>query len=420
MKKTLIITLTLIFALSLTMGAAAEEITVWGWGVYPDTLEVLADRYEEDNPEHSINVELIGWGDMVPRLQAAMSAGTGGPDLATVNLGTHIASFAELGGLTDISEYVDPISDQFTAAAYAGSRYKDTTYGIPADIGPYTMFYRKDIFEEAGVDPESIETWEDYIEAGKKIEAETGSKMLPWPTTHYELGNWNFEPALRAAGGNFFDKQGDPIVDKLSINYKVIEVMQEITDSGIGLEATPWTTPWNAALQNGDVATILAGGWFIGNITEIAPKTSGKWRVMQAPNFTGKAAGSMGGTAMVVPSNSENVELAVDFAKYVLATEEGTEFLFQDAGVMPAYRPVFETEAFNEEVEFFGGQQVWNKLAEISEKELATWNATPYSTQAFGAEGAPINLQLTRILTNNVELDKGLEEAQNSVEDFME
>jgi lactose/L-arabinose transport system substrate-binding protein len=420
LKKTLIITLTLIFALSLTMGAAAEEITVWGWGVYPDTLEVLAERYEEDNPEHSINVEMIGWGDMVPRLQAAMSAGTGGPDLATINLGSHIASFAELGGLTDLSEYIDPISDQFTDAAYAGSRYKDVTYGIPADIGPYTMFYRADIFEEAGVDPESIVTWEDYIEAGKKIQEETGTNMLPWPTTHYELGNWNFEPALRAAGGNFFDQQGNPIVDKLSINYKLMEVMKEITDSGIGLEATPWTTPWNAAIQNGDVATILAGGWFIGNITEIAPETSGNWRVMQAPNFTGKATGSMGGTAMAVPSTSDNVELAVDFAKYVLATKEGTEFLFQDAGVMPAFRPVFETEAFNEEVEFFGGQQVWNELAEMSEKEIATWNATPYSTQVFGAEGAPINLQFTRYITGDVELNEALEEAQDAVEDLME
>jgi len=419
LKKILVITLTLIFALSLSMSAVAEEITVWGWGVYPDTLEVLADRYEEDNPGDTINVELIGWDDMIPRLQAAMAAGSGGPDLATVNLGTHIASFAELGGLTDLSEYVDPMADQFTDAAYAGSRYKDTTYGIPADIGPYTMFYRADIFEEAGVDPESIETWDDYIEAGKTIMEETGSHMLPWPKTHYELGNWNFEPALRAAGGNFFDQQGNPIVDKLSINYKVIEVMQEITESGIGLEATPWTTPWNAAIQNGDVATILAGGWFIGNITEIAPQTSGNWRVMQAPNFTPKAAGSMGGTAMVVPSTSENVELAVDFAKYVLASEEGTTFLFQDAGVMPAYTPIFDSEAFNEEIEFFGGQKVWSKLAEISEKELATWNATPYSTQAFGAEGAPINLQLTRIITGRVSVEEGLEEAQKAIEDFM-
>lgn len=420
MKKTLIITLALVFVLSLTIGTAAEEITVWGWGVYPDTLEVLAERYEEDNPEDSINVQMIGWDDMVPRLQAAMSAGTGGPDLATVNLGTHIASFAELGGLTDLSKYIDPMADQFTAAAYSGSRYKDTTYGIPADIGPYTMFYRADIFKEAGINPENIKTWDDYIEAGKKIKENTDSHLLPWPKTHYELGNWNFEPALRAAGGNFFDKQGNPIVDKLSINYKVIEVMQEITDTGIGLEATPWSTPWNAAIQNGDVATILAGGWFIGNITEIAPDTSGKWRVMQAPNFTPNATGSMGGTAMVVPSTSNNVELAVEFAKYVLASKEGTEFLFQDAGVMPAYKPAFESEAFNKEIEFFGGQKAWQVLADISQKELATWNATPYSTQAFGAEGAPINLQFTRILTDNISLNKGLDEAQKSIEDLME
>src|SRR5699024_11747869 len=36
----------------------------------------------------------------------------------------------------------------------------------------------KDIFEEAGVNAESIITWDDYIEAGKKIKEKTGTAML--------------------------------------------------------------------------------------------------------------------------------------------------------------------------------------------------------------------------------------------------
>ena len=32
------------------------------------------------------------------------------------------------------------------------------------------MFYRADLFKEAGIDPNSIETYDDYIAAGKKLQ----------------------------------------------------------------------------------------------------------------------------------------------------------------------------------------------------------------------------------------------------------
>ena len=42
-------------------------------------------------------------------------------------------------------------------------------YAVPWDVGPCGVFYRRSIFEKYGIDPEKIETWEDYINAGKVI-----------------------------------------------------------------------------------------------------------------------------------------------------------------------------------------------------------------------------------------------------------
>ncbi|MFP3441779.1 extracellular solute-binding protein, partial [Pantoea sp. SIMBA_133] len=46
------------------------------------------------------------------------------------------------------------------------------------DGGPTGVFYRTDIFEEAGVNAEDIKTWDDYIEAGKTIKEKTDKAMI--------------------------------------------------------------------------------------------------------------------------------------------------------------------------------------------------------------------------------------------------
>ena len=45
---------------------------------------------------------------------------------------------------------------------------------MPWDSGPVVLYYRRDMFEKAGVDPASIETWDDFVEAGKKVVAANG------------------------------------------------------------------------------------------------------------------------------------------------------------------------------------------------------------------------------------------------------
>jgi lactose/L-arabinose transport system substrate-binding protein len=45
----------------------------------------------------------------------------------------------------------------------------DAAYAMPWDSGPVAVFYRRDFYEKAGVDPAKIKTWDDFIAAGKKV-----------------------------------------------------------------------------------------------------------------------------------------------------------------------------------------------------------------------------------------------------------
>ena len=72
-------------------------------------------------------------------------------------------------GFAELSDIVS--SDDFLPVKMGEVTINDKIVGFPWDAGPVAVFYRTDYFEQAGVNAEDIQTWDDFIEAGKKIEA---------------------------------------------------------------------------------------------------------------------------------------------------------------------------------------------------------------------------------------------------------
>ena len=74
--------------------------------------------------------------------------------------------------------YTDEIAAKFPDFKRTELEVDGKAYAMPCDSGPVAMFYRRDFYEKAGVDPASIKTWDDFIAAGKKVmEANPGVTM---------------------------------------------------------------------------------------------------------------------------------------------------------------------------------------------------------------------------------------------------
>ena len=56
-------------------------------------------------------------------------------------------------------------------------------YGAPSQLGGTVVYYNTDITEAAGVDIDSIVTWDDYVAAGKQVLETTGNPMTVIETT---------------------------------------------------------------------------------------------------------------------------------------------------------------------------------------------------------------------------------------------
>ena len=110
-------------------------------------------------------------------LSTAWQRWRGAPDIAMIEI-NDIGRFVMQGGLVDLLQEpynAGQYKDQFVPYKWQQLSPDDRLLAFPEILGPASMFYRRDIFEKAGLptDPAEVakllSTWESYIETGKKV-----------------------------------------------------------------------------------------------------------------------------------------------------------------------------------------------------------------------------------------------------------
>ena len=169
--------LSMIAALSLTGcggGGGSKEaesdntITVWAWDVALKQLQASAEKFQETHPDVEFQFEEMGTDQIYTKLATTLSTGKGLADVILIE-GEQVSGYANKypEGFADMSDIVNP--DDFLPVKIGEVSANGKIVGFPWDAGPVALFYRRDYFEQAGVNAEDIKTWDDFIEAGKKV-----------------------------------------------------------------------------------------------------------------------------------------------------------------------------------------------------------------------------------------------------------
>ncbi|QKS72372.1 extracellular solute-binding protein [Paenalkalicoccus suaedae] len=330
---------------------AEIELSFWLFGAtgYPE----LAAEYVEENPDVSITFQEIDMEDHHNNLFTALSAGSGAPDMAAIevseidgykNAQDRFVNLYEMGADEIEGDYLDWVWEIGTDVE------GDFLFGIPTDIGPTVMFYRADIFEEAGLpsEPEEVEaliqTWDDYRDAAQTVLDETGVVMAPNAETVYNAKR-------DQAPEQYFNESDELILEQSEfVKQAYDDTAQMIEDGYIG-DYGMWTPEWGAAMDEGSYATLLAPAWMQGVIKGNAPDQE-NWRIAALP----EGAGNWGGSWITVPSQTEHAEEAYEFLKWLLAPEQQLK-AFENMGLFPSAPSVYEMPEFAEYTdEYFGGQ----------------------------------------------------------------
>jgi len=391
-----------------TKKESGGEITIWATNINVPVIEKAGELFKKDNPKFNLKVVEMNNTDIDKKLKIGLQAGGQGLPDAMLLVDDGLVGLLDKfpNAFVNLSEKgFDQHKDQFPANKLGNVTFNNSIYAFPFDAGPVGVFYRTDLFQEAGVDASQIKTWEDYIETGKKIKEKTGVSMLSYDANESTV----YTILLSQQGLGYFDENGKVTLGTEEA-MKASKLMQDLAANDLLLNTSGWS-PWVASLAEGKTATAMAGAWLIGTLEQQIPDSAGKWGVMAVPTFEeGQTGGAnQGGSSFVINSTSPNIDLAYQFLEFFSTSYEVQE-IAMEGGLFPTYAPVYESDLFSKPLDYFGGQKAWEFFAE----QIALVPPVSYSVHDVVAREEAIKSQAE--VVNGADVKESLENAVKRVE----
>ena len=370
-----------------TFSACAEgaPITFWTFqAAHQKFMESAAERWNETYPDRPIelNAETLGYDDLHNNLLISLQTGTGAPDIVDIEIAMYanfITGDEEYIPLVPLNSIVEPEKDVLIMGRFDNYANHGNYYGVDYHVGAAALMYNKEIFDEAGVDVNSIVTWEDFKEAGRTIKEKTGKYIMAVETTEH----WTFYPLITQQGSDFFDVETGEVILDNQINIDTLQWLLDGVNEGIFVTMPGGfchSEEWYAYMNEGNVASIAMPLWYLNRFTDYMPDLDGKMAVRTMPVWSEDGANScgLGGTGTSVTNQAADIELCKDFLYFAKMSREGAIATWVELGFDPLRNDVYDDPAMtapNVFTDYFGDDvyQVMNDTA-ASIASLSTSN----------------------------------------------
>ncbi|MFC5651001.1 ABC transporter substrate-binding protein [Paenibacillus solisilvae] len=326
-------------------------LTIWYWNRGLDDKLIEAARTKFPNVQ--IVAQKVG-GDFKSKLKTTLAAGSGGPDIIAFN---------------DWVTEMFPNADRFYDLYKLGARDIEKDYldwkwklgvtpqgrmvALPIDTGPTALYYRADLFKQAGLpsDPAEVHklmgTWDEYFAAGKKLQDALGGgvKLTDNIGSIYTQVNAQSENIYFSKDNAFIGE------DPSSSMRKAWDLAVKASGMGLLADANGGTPEWSAAMNTGKIASFVGAVWNKEVLQQAAPDTAGKWRVARAPG----GDGNNGGSFLAIMGTSKHPNEAFQIIKWIQNPENQIKS-FADVNLFPSAKVALEAPVMRQKEAFFGGQ----------------------------------------------------------------
>lgn len=350
--------------------------------------------FEKAHPGVKVDMQLVANQGLAQRLQAAFQADLKDvPDMCEIEIssaGTFFRGPVKNIGFEDLTDRIqaEGLDKRMVAARFSPYTRRGRIFGLPHDVHPVMLAYRRDILEENGVDPDSLKTWDDFIAAGKKLTIRDKRYMIEMSDT----GSDQLEVCLFQRNGGYFDADGKLIFDNQvgfeTMKWYVPLVARESkTKIGNNLSSSFGTVIAQGMEQNYFIS-VVAPDWRTKGFENDIGKMSGKMALMPLPAVEpgGRRTSTWGGTMLGITKKCKNKELAWEFAKHLYLNEKDLAGRFADTNILPPVRAAWEEKAFDAPRPYWSGQQLGTLYAELA-TDVPPQYTDPYISLAKGKLG---------------------------------
>ncbi len=319
---------------AVTAKAADQEIS---WIYCGDTMDAVHAKYikqwEEKNPGWKVTPEVVGWAQCQDKATTLAAAGT---PVAMAYVGSRtLKEFAQNELIVPVpmtedekKTYYPNIVDTVT--------FDDNQWGVPIAFSTKALYWNKDLFKQAGLDPEKPpKTWAEEIEYAKAIKEKTGIAGYGLPAKTFDNTMHQFMHWVYTNNGKVID--GDKVVIDSPQVLAALQAYKDITPYSVEGATAYEQNEVRAIFLDGKVGMIQAGSGAATRLKE----TKVNWGVAPLP-LGPEAKGE--GTLLITDSlaifkGSGVEEKAIEFAKFITSPGPQGEYELQGGAGLTPLRP---------------------------------------------------------------------------------
>jgi multiple sugar transport system substrate-binding protein len=366
-----------------------------------EAMKTLVNQFNEEHDSIQIKRQRQPFDEYYDKLFTSMTGGNA-PDLAVFHT-------------TEIQRFVDalqPLGDLLsdgTGSAYVDSIWQETEFdgsrlALPLDTHPNGLYYNKDIFEEAGLDPENPPTsFEEMKQAANTINSET-DKLAFSPDPYLRFWVRQFIAWQRGRGGKFLNEDRTEAMFGDANGVELAKFYHNVTNEWGWDNPDATADRGTKAFRAGDLAMTINGTWYFG-VLQQQDYDWGMTKPFVAPgqqqNYTWANSHTLG-----VPNSSDKKQAAVEAAEWLTQNSLtwGT-----DAGHLPAAKNVLNASELQ-------SATVWDKtLSTFS--EMAEDGQLSYMPSTSNNENykRPVNQTISQIYSDQLGPEAGIKQAAEEV-----
>ncbi len=371
-------------ALSFAQSAAAEVdlqffFPVAVGGKAANTIDGLTADYVKQTPGVKIDAVYAGsYQDTITKVLTAVKGGN--PPQLSVILSVDMFTLIEEEAIVSFEELITTDAERawlggFYPAFMENSQTGGKTYGVPFQRSTPVLYWNKEAFKEAGLDPDTPPaTWDEMVSFGKKLtKTDSAGNVSQWgvriPSSGFPY--WLFQGLTTQNGAFVMNADGN---ETYFDDPAVIEALQYLVDLSTKHKVmAPGIVEWGTTPKAFFERETAMMWTTTGNLTNVRANAPFDFGVAMLPANKRRGAPTGGGNFYIFKDSSDAQKKAsLDFIKWITAPEQAARWTIATGYVAP--RPdAWETPAMKAYVKDFPPALVARNQLEFATAELSTY-----------------------------------------------
>ncbi|MFT4157375.1 MAG: extracellular solute-binding protein [Microbacterium sp.] len=242
-------------------------VNVWHGFTEADgkVVQAIADDFNASQDDYKVEIEVNPWNVISDKLLPALKSGNG-PDLVVQGVDA-AAGYIEQKAFASLQDFYDDEAnetDTYDQHVVDYTEFDGELYGVPMGYAPFSIWYNKAMFEQAGItEADFPETWDELFALAERLTVKKDGESTP-EIYGLSLGDKtnSFLPAILQSGGGDVVEDGEIVLDSPQ-NVKTLQWWRDAYEGGwgptnIGLAdavglftggkaAMTWIGPWVAS-----------------------------------------------------------------------------------------------------------------------------------------------------------------------------